>query len=163
MRVGTTDYRGTGLVVTLLETTGERLLCSAQTDEERLAIERAMLAASKGAMKRIDDSLDELGQHFRDHEHAYLELLRGVAERPGLLGDLLELSVWEGYGLFHEIEPFLRTLTEPQADLALRALANIIAELRASDLDYQLGTALRLRRGVVAAAAAFSDAVEVEQ
>ena len=157
------DYQGTGLVVTLLETAVERLLWSAPTDDERLAIERAMLAASIGAMERVDDSLDELGQHFRDHEHAYLELLRGVAERPGLLRDLLELSVWEGYGLFHEIEPFLRTLTEPQADLALRALANIIAELRASGLDYQLGKAHRLRRAVVAAAEAFSDAVEVEQ
>lgn len=122
-----------------------------------------MLAASIGAMERVDDSLDELGQHFRDHEHAYLELLRGVAERPGLLRDLLELSIWEGYGLFHEIEPFLCTLTEPQADLALRALANIIAELRANGLEYQLRKAVRLRRAVVAAAAAFSDAVEVEQ
>jgi hypothetical protein len=154
------DYQGTGLVVTLLETAVERLLWSAQTDDERLAIERAMLAASIGAMEHVDDSLDELGQHFRDHEHAYLGLLRGVAERPGLLRDLLELSVWEGYGLFHEIEPFLRTLTEPQAD---RALANIIAELRANGLDYQLGRAHRLRRAVVAAAEAFSDAAEVEQ
>ncbi len=157
------DYQGTGFVVTLLETVVERLLWSAQTDDERLAIERAMLAASIGAMERVDDSLDELGQHFRDHEHAYLELLRGVAERPGLLRDLLELSIWEGYGLFHEIEPFLCTLTEPQADLALRALANIIAELRANGLEYQLRKAVRLRRAVVAAAAAFSDAVEVEQ
>jgi hypothetical protein len=156
------DYRGTGLVVTLLETVVERLLCSAQTDDERLAIERATLAASIGAMERVDDSLDELGQHFRDHEHAYLELLRGVAERPGLLRDLLELSIWEDYGLFNEMDPFLRTLTEPQADLALRELANIIAELRVSGLDYQLEKARRLRRAVVASAEAFSDAVEVE-
>jgi len=157
------DYRGTGLVVTLLETVVERLLCNAQTDDERLAIERATLAASIGAMERLDDSLDELGQHFRDHEHAYLELLRGVAERPGLLRDLLELSIWEDYGLFHEIEPFLRTLTELQADLALRELANIISELRVSGLDYQLVKARRLRAVVVASAEAFSDAGEVEQ
>ena len=157
------DYRGTGLVVTLIETVVERLLWSAQNDDERLAIERAVLAASIGAMERVDDSLDELGQHFRDHEHAYLELLRGVAGRPGLLRDLLELSIWEDYGLFNEIEPFLSTLTEPQADLALRELANIIAELRVSNLDYQLGKARRLRRAAVASAEAFSDAGESEQ
>jgi hypothetical protein len=156
------DCRGAGLVVTLLETAAERLLWSAKTDDERLAIERAMLAASIDAMERVDDSLDELGQHFRDHEHAYLNLLRGVAERPGLLRDLLELSVWEDYGLFHGLEPFLRSLTEPQADLALRELANIIAELRANGLEYQLGRARRLRRAIVAAADGFSDAVEVE-
>jgi len=39
------DYRGTGLVVTLLKTVVERLLRSAQTDDERLAIGRATLAA----------------------------------------------------------------------------------------------------------------------
>jgi len=157
------DYRGTGLVVTLLKTVVERLLRSAQTDDERLAIGRATLAASIGTMERVDDSLDELGQHFRDHEHAYLELLHGVAERPGLLRDLLELSIWEDYGLFYEMDPFLRTLTEPQADLALRELANIIAELRVSNLDYQLGKARRLRRAAVASAEAFSDAGESEQ
>jgi hypothetical protein len=140
------NWRGAGLVVTLLETVVERLLSSAQTDDERLAIERAMLAASIGAMESVDDSLDELGQHFRDHEHAYLELLRGVAERPGLLRDLLELSICEDYGLFHELEPFLCTFTEPQADLALRELATIIAELRVSGLDYQLEKARRLSR-----------------
>jgi hypothetical protein len=64
---GSYDYRGTGLVVTLLETAVERLLWSAKTDDERLAIQRAMLAATIGAMERVDDSLDELGQHFRDH------------------------------------------------------------------------------------------------
>jgi len=157
------DYRGTGLVVTLLKTVVERLLRSAQTDDERLAIGRATLAASIGTMERVDDSLDELGQHFRDHEHAYLELLHGVAERPGLLRDLLELSIWEDYGLFYEMDPFLRTLTEPQADLALRELATVIAELRVSGLDYQLGKACRLRGAVVASAEAFSDAGEVEQ
>jgi hypothetical protein len=121
-----------------------------------------MLTASIDAMGRVDDSLDELGQHFRDHEHAYLELLRGHIERPGLLRDLLELAVWEGYGLFHEIEPFLRGLPEPQADLALRELARIIAELRGAGLDYQLGQAMTLRRAVVAAADGFMESPVAE-
>lgn len=60
------DYRATRLIVTLLDTTGERLLRCAKTDEERLAIRRAMLTASIEAMGGVDDSLDELGQHFRD-------------------------------------------------------------------------------------------------
>jgi len=71
------DYRGTGLAVMLLEEAGDRLLRDAHSDDEQLAVHRAMLTASIRAMEQVDDSLDGLGQHFRDHEHVYLELLRG--------------------------------------------------------------------------------------
>lgn len=151
------DYRGTGLVVMLLEHAGDRLLRSTCSDDERLAIHRAMLTGSIRAMGQVDDSLDELGQHFRDHEHVYLELLRGYLARPDIIRDLLELVVWEDYGLFNEVEPFLCGLSELHADLAVRDLAKIIAELRSAALDHQLEKALRLRRVLVAAAERFGD------
>jgi hypothetical protein len=125
------DHRATGLIVTLLDTAGERLLRGARTDDERLAVRRAALSAAIDAMGRVDDSLDELGQHFRDLEHAYLEILRAYVDRPGVLRDILELAIWEDYGLFCEVEPFLRSLPEPHADLALRDLARLIAEANA--------------------------------
>jgi hypothetical protein len=52
--------------------------------------------------------------------------------------------------------PFLRGLSEPAADLAIRELAKIIAELRAAGLAYQLTKAGHLRRAVVAAAEALA-------
>jgi hypothetical protein len=45
--------------------------------------------------------------------------------------------------MFHEVGIFLRSLTKPEADLALRELAKIIAELRTAGLGHQLGKAKR--------------------
>ncbi len=151
---GSHDYRATGLLVTVLDITGERQLEGATSEEERLAIHRAMLTASIDAMGCVDDSLDELGQHFRDHERAYLDMLRAHEEKAGLLRDLLELVVWEDYGLFHEVERFLGSLPEYQADLALSELAQIIAELRSAGLDDQVSKARVLRRAIVGASEA---------
>jgi hypothetical protein len=154
------DLRMSQSAITLFELAAERLLGRANTDDERLAIRRAALAAVLNAIPRVDDSFGELGQQFRDHEHAYLELLRHRLDRPGLLRDLLELVVWEDYGLFHEVEPFLRALSEPDADRALRELTSIIAELRAAGLEPQLDKAQDLRRAVLAAAEAFAECKE---
>jgi hypothetical protein len=77
-----------------------------------------------------------------------------------MLRDVLELVVWEDYGLFHEIDPFLRALLEPEADLALCELAKIIAELRIAGLDHQLEKACALRTAVIAAAEAFNESTE---
>jgi hypothetical protein len=153
---GWNDHRTSGFAITTFELVAERMLQRATTDDERLAIRRAALAAVIDAMALVDDSFGELGQQFRDHEHAYLELLRDRLDRPGLLRDLLEFVVWEGYGLFHEVERFLRTLPEPDANRALRDLASIIAELRAAGLESQLDKARNLRRAVLAAAEAFT-------
>ena len=93
-----------------------------------------------------------LGQHFRDEEKAYLDLLIAYLERRGILRDLLELATWEDYGLFHHIEPFLAKLPERAADLAARELAGIIAELRGAELEYQRSKARRLRGTVLRSA-----------
>ena len=146
------DYRGTGIVVTLLESAILQALLHAGSDAERVAIQRAVLTVLIGAMDSVDDSYDEVGELFREHERSYLDLIRGSAGDRWVMRDLLELVIWEDYGLFVGIEKFLAALPEPHADVAVRVLAPIIAELRRERLTYPLGKALRLRRALLAAA-----------
>lgn len=153
-RGGYFDYRGVGLVVLQLEIEGDRMLMLATSDGERLAVRRAILGACIEAMAHVDDSGCDLGEHFREREQQYLDAVRPYVERPGILRDLLELSTWEDYGLFHHVHAFLGQLSEAAADVAVRELARIIGDLREAGLDYQLGKARRLRVFVLESAAA---------
>jgi hypothetical protein len=137
-------YGGAAVVVLSFEMVVARLLSHSTNDLQRLAVHRAMLSAAIGAVAQVDDSLAELGEHFREHERAYLALLGEHCETPGLLRDLLELAVWEDYGLFCEIEEFLRTLPNVHAVTAKRGLDEIMGELGRAELDYQLGKARAL-------------------
>lgn len=143
------DYRGAAIVVLSLEIAAARLLSHSVDDLQHLAVHRAMLSVAIEAMAQVDDSLAELGEHFREHEQAYLALLRDHLEIPGLLRDLLELAVWEDYGLFYGLEAFLRTLTHEHAGTAKRELDEIIGELGRAELDYQLGKARALQEVLV--------------
>ncbi len=153
-RGGWFDYRGVGLVVLQLETEGDRLLLMATSDDERLAVRRAILGACIEAMAHVDDSGCDLGDHFREREQQYLAAVSPYAEHPGILRDLLELATWEDYGLFHHIRDFLGQLSEAAADVAVRELARIIGDLREAGLDYQLEKARALRALVLRAAVA---------
>ncbi len=139
------DYRGTAIVVLSLETAAARCLSFSTNDLQRLAIHRGMLSAAIEAMAQVDDSLAELAEHFREHERDYFALLRDHCEVPGLLRDLLELSVWEDYGLFCEVEKFCLELPNKLAHAATRELDDVIVELGRFELDYQLGKARALR------------------
>jgi hypothetical protein len=152
-RDGYADYRAVGSVVLLMQLEGERMVAAATSDDERLAVRRAIVGAAIEAMAHVDDSGDELGQHFRDEEQGYLTLVRHYLERPGILRDLLELATWEDYGLFHHLDSFLSQLPEPAADLAVRELARIISEVRGAALEYQRAKAKQLR-GIVLRSAA---------
>ena len=152
-RGGYADYRAVGSVVFLMHLEGERMLGVATSDDERLGVRRAILGAAIEAMAHVDDSGDELGQHFRDEEQGYLALVRHYLERPGILRDLLELATWEDYGLFHHLDSFLSQLPEPAADVAVRELARIISEVRGAHLEYQRAKARQLR-GIVLRSAA---------
>jgi len=152
-RHGYFDHRGAGLVVLQLEHEGDRMIAAASSDDERLAIRRAILGACIDAMAHVDDSDADLAEHFHEQEQAYLVCVLGHVERPGILRDLLELATWEDYGLFLHIDAFLGALPEAAADLAMRELARIIAELRGADLAYQGKKARRLRGLVLASAA----------
>jgi hypothetical protein len=151
-RGGYFDYRGVGLVVLELEIEGDRMLMSATSHDERLAVRRAILGACIEAMAHADDSGCDLGEHFREREQQYLDAVRPYVDRLGILRDLLELSTWEDYGLFHHVHAFLGQLSETAADVAIRELARSIGELREAGLDYQLGRARRLRALVLKSA-----------
>jgi hypothetical protein len=137
-------HGGAAVVVLSFEMVAARLLSHSTNDLQRLAVHRAMLSSAIGAMAQVDDSLAELGEHFREHERAYLALLGEHCAIPGLLRDLLELAVWEDYGLFCELEEFLRTLPNVHAVTAKRDLDEIMGELGRAELDYQLGKARAL-------------------
>lgn len=152
-RAGYFDYRGVTLVLLQLQIEGDRMLAIADSDDERLAIRRAIIGACVEAIAHVDDSGGDLGDYFREQERAYLKQVLAYLEHPGILRDLLELATWEDYGLFHHIDGFLARLPEAAADLAVSELARIIGELRAADLEWQLGKARGLRKLVLESAA----------
>lgn len=91
-------------------------------------------------MNRADDSDAELAVVFYGFETTYLDLAIDFLDEPVVLVDLIELAIWEGYGLVRHVEPFFTTLPERHADAAMRCLGRIIAELRRETLDYQLSS-----------------------
>ncbi len=157
------DHRGTAIIVTLLESAILRALLHVGNDAERAAIHRAVLTVLIGAMGRVDDSYDEVGELFREHQRSFLDMIRASARDRGVMRDLLELVIWEDYGLFVGVERFLAALSEPHADVAVRVLAPILAELRRERLTYALGNALRLRRALLAAADEAQEEIEPDR
>ncbi|MEY4508588.1 MAG: hypothetical protein RLZZ450_710 [Pseudomonadota bacterium] len=144
------DYRGVGLITMQIEMQIDRMLYVAKSDAERLAIHRAALTAVIEMMDQVDDSDADMAILFRSSERAYLELLRGPLQTPRMLRDLLELVVWEDYGLFAEGGQFVGALTEDKADLVVIELARMLSELRAAGLDYQAARVRALRKRVLA-------------
>lgn len=144
-RGGYFDYRAVRILARQLEIEGDRTLAHAASDEERLAVRRAILGACIEAMPHVDDSGCAIGDHFRAREAQYLDAVRSYLEHPGILGDLLELATWEDYGLFEQVDVFIGELTDVAADVARRELDRIIDELSEAQLDYQLEEARRLR------------------
>ncbi|AGP36448.1 hypothetical protein [Sorangium cellulosum] len=122
----------------------------AASDLERLALHRAAMTVIIEMMDRVDDSLAKMSEVFAASERAYLALARDHAGLDAILRDLLELAVWEDYGLLRGVGDFLGALQEEHANLAVRELSGIIAELRRERLDDQLARALTLRKAVLA-------------
>jgi hypothetical protein len=83
-----------------------------------------------------------------------LKLLPSFWSQETLVQDLLELAVWEDYGLMEEMNGFLSALPVAQANSALKQLARIVAELRREDLEHQLRKAIALREVVMSSAGA---------
>jgi hypothetical protein len=144
------DYRATGPLARLLEIQVDLLGTTAASDLERLALHRAAMTVIIETMDLVDDSLAEMSEVFAASERAYLKLARDAAGLDGILRDLLELAVWEDYGLLKGIDHFLGALNEEHANTALRELASMISELGRERLDVQRARAVALRRAVLA-------------
>ncbi|XXX81447.1 hypothetical protein WMF30_22070 [Sorangium sp. So ce134] len=147
---GCYDCRATGLLARFLEHQIDVLTVTATSDLERLALHRAAMTVIIEVMDQVDDSLADMSEVFAASERAYLDLARAHAGLDGILRDLIELAVWEDYGLLRGVRGFLGALQEEHADLAVRELAAILAELRRERLEYQTARALMLRRAVLA-------------
>jgi hypothetical protein len=143
------------------EDTVERENARLSCPHRQLALHRAALTAVIECMDHVDDSGADIAEAYRAIERRYLDLVR-EAPLDILLRDLLELAVWEGYGLTDATEPFLSTLSEDRANVAMSELARIIAELRTHELEYALGTARRLR-SLVLSSLREQDEAEVDQ
>lgn len=88
-------------------------------------------------------------EYVREHESAYLSLLRVNAAVSELLPDYLELVVWEDYGLLSVTESFLDSLGDVIAARADEELVRIAAELQQAHCEYQHERAIRLRRKLI--------------
>lgn len=143
------------------EDTVERENARLSCPHRQIALHRCALTVIVECMEHVDDSGGDIGEAYHAIERRYLDLVRDTP-LDILLRDLLELAVWEGYGLTDATEPFLGTLSEDRADVAMSELARIIAELRTHELEYALGTARRLRSLVLSSLREQDDA-EVDQ
>lgn len=113
--------------------------------EHQLALYRCAMTVVIDVMGHADDSDAELAIVFRAFESNYLELAIDFVSEPFVLEDLIDLAVWEDYGLVRNVPAFLSTLPERRADAAVQYLARTLVELRSEDFDYQVEKATRLR------------------
>jgi hypothetical protein len=138
------DYRVVDAVARALDAHAGFLAVGASR-EQRLALYRCAMTVVIDAMGRADDSGADLAVAFRAFELAYLELAIDFVHEPYLLEDLIDLAVWEDYGLLHRAREFLSTLPERHADAVVRYVARQLVELRRVELDHQAEKATRLR------------------
>jgi hypothetical protein len=128
----------------IVERENARLSCPYR----QLALRRCALTTIIECMDDVDDSGGDMAEAYRSIERGYVDLVRG-ASLDILLRDLLELAVWEAYGLTEATDSFLPKLSEDRADVAVSELARIITELRTHELEYQLRRARELRELVL--------------
>jgi hypothetical protein len=114
---------------------------------EAQALLRAWLTVVIELMHIADDSYGCIGDSFHQGFAAYLRL---TPEQTGIeeavfLEDLLELLIWEDYGLTDDqTEGYWERLTQSQGDRCVQYLRRRVAELRADYLPYQSEEALTL-------------------
>lgn len=151
---GASDYRMCGLLVRMLHLEVDLHLFTARSDDERIAIHRAALGVAVDAIEGMREAWS-LQMFAMEHERLYQELLDEHPERKTLLlPDLVELAATDRHGVLRGVEPYLATLSEPHADIALRHLADLLRELRVAGL--RMEAARYLRRAVLASFAAAS-------
>lgn len=143
------DWRLTMWLADNLSCELERLETMATTEADRLAIQRALLTFIVEHMERSDDShASSLAMVFEDVWKAYLG---GSWEQTGILPsvffrDLVELCVWEDYGLVDEqLRDFFRSLAPDDAAVVEDVFAAVVPELRDGVFEYQEEKALRYR------------------
>lgn len=130
-----------------LDRLAERRARTIAGDAERLAFFRALVATIIRAMDRVDDSHGTMGETFRDAWNAYLAV---PWERTGIeptvyFRDLVELTVWEDYGLIEDLRRVFAPLAPDDSAVVEDVFERVILELRAGGFDYEEEKALVTR------------------
>jgi hypothetical protein len=114
---------------------------------EAFAALRATLTVAIELIAIADDSFGRIGQSFKDAFKLYLAFPRQKVGVPpqGFVADLLELLVFEDYGLTEGCtDGFFASLPSEEGEFCLAYLRGRIPAWLAWDLDYQAEAALTL-------------------
>lgn len=150
---GASDYQMCGLLVRMLHLEADLHLFAARSDDERIAIHRAALGVAVDAIEGMREAWS-LQMFSMEHERLYHELLDDHPELMSrLLPDLVELAATDRCGVLRGVEPYLATLSEPHADIALRHLAALLRESRVAGLTVRMEVARYLRGAVLSSLA----------
>ena len=141
------DWRQTMWLAIDLDADIERTSLLLESEAEQLALRRAALTLIIESMERVDDSGGDMGCLFDDVWNAYLAM---PWERTAILPevffrDLIELAIWENYGLISTLGPYFRTLAPDDLTVVETVFADALRELRDGGFARQEERALECR------------------
>jgi hypothetical protein len=141
------DWRQTMWLAIDLDGDIERIGLLLESEAEQMALRRAALSLIVESMERVDDSGADLASLFDDVWNAYLAM---PWERTTILPevffrDLIELAIWESYGLISTLGPFFRTLAPDDVTVLETVFADVVSELRDGGFARQEERALKPR------------------
>lgn len=154
-------WSDTALLASSVEAVVDEALRRVRCPARQLALHRCALTVIIEAMDHVDDSGADMARTFNVIERRYVEFVE-TELTDVVLRDMLELFVWEDYGLSEEIEPFLRSLGADRAEAAVRELDRVVTELRRHELNYQVECACRARATVLASLTTMRESEGVE-
>ncbi|MBL8685328.1 MAG: hypothetical protein JNK05_39480 [Myxococcales bacterium] len=140
----TCEWSGVSFLAHTIDGVVERESRRTRCTYKLLALHRCALTTIFECMEHVDDSGSDMAMVCASIERSYLDLTAASAW-DAVFVDMLELHIWDDYNLLEPVESFLRAMPEEMAYPTARALEQIIAELRAHELDYQHDRARRLR------------------
>ena len=116
-------------------------------EAERLGFFRCVLTVMVEAMERVDDSHAAMAETFADAWKGYLAVPweRTTIEPTVYFRDMIELTIWEDYGLIENLGAVFKALAADDAVVVEDAFEEIIPELHAGGFDYQEDKALVTR------------------
>jgi hypothetical protein len=115
--------------------------------EEKVALYRAFLAVVLEKIGHVDNSYGNIGDLYGQMFEHYVALPRDQINMPpaDFFQDLIELLIWEDYGLTDRKQPaFFASLTPSEAEIVEQILRTQWPELDGLDLFYQSEEALTM-------------------
>jgi hypothetical protein len=141
------DWRQTMWLSIDLDSDIERIALLLESEAEQMALRRAAVTLIVESMEHVDDSGADMANLFDDVWNAYLAM---PWERTAILPevffrDLIELAIWESYGLISTLGPFFCTLAPDDLTVVETVFAEVLSELRDGGFARQEERALEYR------------------